>query len=145
MLMWFHVGEVEKEGRGRCQMSAGWHSSKLENSRHGRLIVLARGCTTILSLGLLLFSVSSFPRFPKSSVTTNAPVLFSPSAVWEDCYTLDFIFANVQPAYPPFHVDRRIQFSSLYLFSLLSYLSIFNWDFFHFAHNKRRQSALMAL
>lgn len=65
----------KKERRERCQMSSGWHSSKLKNSRHGRLIVLARGCTTILSLSLLLSSPSS-----------SSPL---PSFSWVFCYCWD--------------------------------------------------------
>lgn len=65
----------EKERRERCQTSAGWHSSKVKNSRQGRPIVLARGCTTILSLSLLLSSLSSPSPLPPFS--------------WVFCYRCD--------------------------------------------------------
>lgn len=61
--------------REESQTSASWHSSKVKNSRQGRPIVLARGCTTILSLSLLLSSLSSLSLLPSFS--------------WVFCYCCD--------------------------------------------------------
>lgn len=49
-------GRKKKKRRETCQTHSSWHSSKVKNSRQGRL---ASGCTTILSTSLLFFHTLS--------------------------------------------------------------------------------------
>lgn len=76
-------GESDTEREKRKMSDECWleQYSKVKNSRQGRLIVLARGCTTILSLSLLLSSLSLLS--PEFSVIAVTPALSSPSGVWK--------------------------------------------------------------
>lgn len=120
----------KKERRERCQMSSGWHSSKLKNSRHGRLIVLARGCTTILSLSLLLSSPSSSSPLPSFSwvfcYCWDASALQS---IWylEALWNYQLSLCNwLQPVNCLTYIYLTSICHFIYSSSLLSYLSITN-------------------